>query len=226
MTQATRKSASTLWNEASIKALEAERKKHAAEQKYYEALVEEVEYGRMERETWDRARRTYDLSSEVTEESAAELVAVLSDWATESDERITLRLMSPGGSTIHGLAIYDFVVGTRNAGVPIDTLALGWAASMASVLLQCGEVRKVAPNASILIHESRFYYDEPWMEKISDMKDRAKFEESIEKRCDAILAERSTLTIEQLRRRYERKDWWLTAQEAVTLGFADELWVG
>lgn len=212
--------------EAHIKALDAQRKKDDAEAAYYKELVDDMKYARMERETWQRARRVYDLSAEVTEESAAELVNTLGDWGAESDERITLLLMSPGGSTIHGLGIYDFVIGLRNDGVPVDTLAIGWAASMASILMQCGEVRKVAPNASVLVHESRFYYDEAFMEKITDMKDRAAFEESIDKRCDIILAERSKFSPAQLRKKYERRDWWLTAQEAIDLGFADELWLG
>lgn len=197
----------------------------AAERKYHEAETKRVEYELMELRTWERARREYDLATEVTEESAYELISTLSDWAVENRKPILLRLFSPGGDVVAGLAIYDFVLALRGAGLQVDTLALGWAASMASVLLQCGETRMVAPNASVLIHEERTTYTEGWTEKITDMEDRLAFGKSLDARMDIILAERSVYTPAQLRRRYHRKDWWLTAQECVEMGFADRLWL-
>lgn len=214
------------WYEAGIASLEAERKKLDEERLYMREDRRRLEYERMERETWDRARRVYDMATDVSEESAYELIANLSDWSHESDDAITVRLFSPGGDVISGLAIYDFVLGLRAAGTVVNTVALGWAASMASILLQMGETRLIAPNASVLIHEERTTYSEGWTEKITDMEDRLRFGQSLEARMDAILAARSTLTVEEMRARYNRKDWWLTADETVELGFADGLWRG
>lgn len=205
------------WYAEAIAALRSERGKNDAE-------TELARYTLMELRTFERARRTYDLTVEVSDESAAELISTLSDWDAESRDRITVRLMTPGGDIVSGLAIYDFVTGLRAAGTPVDTLALGWAASMGSILLQMGERRYIAPNASVLIHETRTTYDGGWTEKITDAEDRIRFEQDLERRCNAILARRSELTVAELRERYARKDWWLTARETVALGFADELW--
>lgn len=207
------------WRAASIAALEAERRKNDEE-------AARLNYERMERETWERARRVYDLTEEINDETAALLISTLSDWAAESADPITLRLMQPGGSIISGLAVYDFVLGLRSE-ITVDTLALGWAASMGSVLLQCGETRRMAPNSFLLIHESRTRYTEEFLgyiEKLTDQEDSLRFSKMLEERIDRILAERSVLTVPELRRRYIRRDWWLTAQDAVDLGFADELW--
>lgn len=221
MKGATRKplTAEDRWFEAAAEALHAERDKLQVE-------TELLRYEVMELRTWERARRTYDLTVDVSEESARDVIATLSDWAAESAERITVRMVCPGGDVVAGLAIYDFIIGLRREGTPIDTLALGWAASMGSVLLQAGERRYIAPNASVLIHESRTVNsdDSTWAEKISDAADRLRWEQDLDRRCDAILAERSVLSVRDLRARYARKDWWLTARECVAYGFVDSLW--
>jgi ATP-dependent Clp protease protease subunit len=207
------------WYEQAIATLADEAEQHRAE-------TARIRYELTELRNWARSRRTYDFAAEVTEQSAYELIAELSDWGAESRDRILLRLFTPGGDEVSGLAIYDFVLALRAEGVPVDTLALGWAASMGSVLLQAGERRYVSPNASVLIHESRTLIAESstWAEKITDAADRLRWEQDLERRMDAILARRSVFTVRELRAKYARKDWWLTARECVELGFADELW--
>jgi ATP-dependent Clp protease protease subunit len=207
------------YNQAAIEDMQAERD-------YYRAEEERIRYELMELRTGARARRTYTLGVEVSEDSARELIEALSDWGAESRNRITLRLMTPGGDVVAGLAIYDFIVALRGEGIPVDTLAIGWAASMGSILLQAGERRYVAPNASVLIHESRFSAeDQPMFEKITDMEDRLRFEQDLIRRMDRILTKRAVMNVRELRERYARKDWWLTARETVDLGFADAIHV-
>lgn len=207
------------WYEAGIRGLNAEAAYHREE-------AQRLKYERMERETWDRARRVYDFMKPVEYETAAELISTLSDWAAErTDKPILIRVMTPGGDEISGLAIVDFV---RSLPIEVNTLALGEAASMGAILLQCGDTRYVAPNAVMLIHESRtFGEDAPVMEKISDMKSRLRLGELLEERSNALLAERSVFESgETLAAHYQSGDWWLTAEEAVELGFADVIWEG
>jgi len=216
-------SAERRWYEAGILALEKEGRKHDAERRALDEEAKYLAYERMIVETNDRSRRVFDFNFDVDEDSAYDVIMTLSDWATQSDKPITLRMFSPGGDVVSGLAIHDFVLGIREQGVPVHTKALGWAASMASVLLQCGETRTLSPNAFLLIHEERTTYSEGFFEKITDTEDRLKFGHMLEERCDLILAERSTLSMRELRDHYTRKDWWLGAEEAVKLGFADEV---
>lgn len=221
------------WYEAGIKALDAETQKHQIEKNLYRTQLEigqeelaNLRYLRMERETMDRSRRVYDFFSEVSEETVSECIAWLSDWAAETQEPILIRLKSPGGDVVEGLALVDYVQGLRNKGLTINTLALGWCASMASILLQMGEKRYMSENSFMLIHEDRTFYEEPFMEKITDTEDRVKFGWMLEERCDKILAERSIYTPKKLRETYARRDWWLDAKECLSKGFADTIWTG
>lgn len=225
--QERKKTLATLEREAFIRALDAEARKHRLEEGYLKEETARLEYERMERETWDRARRVLTISEEVTDVMAWEVIETLSDWAHESDADITLRLMQPGGDIVYGLAIFDFVTTLRDEeGIRVDTHAYGFAPSMGSILLQCGETRIMAPNSFMLIHEGRTRYTEEmvgYVERFSDREDDLKFSLMLEDRCDAILAERSTFDPVSLRATYTRRDWWITAHEAVTMGFADTI---
>jgi ATP-dependent Clp endopeptidase proteolytic subunit ClpP len=214
------------WFDAGAAAMRAEVAKLRGEAKYFAEEIARLKYERMERETWDRARRTYDFVDDVDDASAYELIANLSDWAAESDEPMLLRIMTNGGDETAGFAIIDYVRALRAQGITVDTLVMGQAASMGSLLVQCGETRYAMPNSVLLIHEARTFYETPWMEKITDNEDRIKLGWMLEKMGDAILAERSVFTPEQLREEYARRDWWMTASEAREHGFLDELWEG
>lgn len=132
---------------------------------------------------------------------------------------ITLILNSPGGSVIDGLALYDVLIDLRRNGHKVTTVARGMAASMGGILLQAGDVRVVEPNAHVLIHE----VSSGAIGKISEIEDEMAFLRQLQGRLLGILGERSTLSVDEIRRRWERKDWWLGAAEAVELGFADRV---
>lgn len=224
-----RQSAENRWYEASTEALNEERLKHRAEAAVLREQAKAAVRERREWESDDRARREYDFNRDVSSKSAGRLIATLSDWAKEKPaERITVRLMTPGGDEVAGLAVVDFLRALRDRGTPVDTLALGEAASMGSVLLQAGEVRYIAPNAVVLIHESRtFGEDAPVMEHLSNMEDRVELGKMLERLCNEILAERSVFgSGEELAKYYGSKDWWMTAEQAIEFGFADEMWRG
>lgn len=126
---------------------------------------------------------------------------------------------SPGGSVLDGLALFDFIQELRAAGHHIETVTLGMAASMGGVLLQAGDQRISGRNAHILIHEVSSLN----MGKVSEMEDELQFCKKLQSKILDILAARSTLTKEQIRRRWTRKDWWLSAEEALELGFVDAI---
>ena len=48
---------------------------------------------------------------------------------------------SPGGGIISGFELFDFMQDLRSKGHKITTGSLGYAASMAGILLQAGDVR-------------------------------------------------------------------------------------
>ena len=219
-------SAERAWYLADIENVKAERKKFGVETRQLEEQVKSDAYDRMLRESGPRGRREYDFTDEVSAESSADLVATLSEWLHESERGVLVRLNTPGGDEVAGLAIIDFIRVMNSAGWTIDTLALGQASSMGSVLLQAGATRYVAEHSVLLIHESRtFGEDAPVMEKLSDMKARMRLGEMLERSCNDLLAARSTFVdTDALVEHYGSEDWWLTAGESLFFGFADAIW--
>ena len=66
--------------------------------------------------------------------------------------QISMYINSPGGVVTSGLAIYDTMQYIRS---PVATLAVGQAASMASLLLAAGERghRRSLPHSRIMLHQ-------------------------------------------------------------------------
>lgn len=141
-------------------------------------------------------------------------------WARRDiGKPITIIFNSPGGAVIDGLALYDFIDDLKEKGVQVTTIARGMAASMGGVLLQAGNKRIVGKNAHVLIHE----VSKGSIGKVSEIEDDIKFAKKLQERLVDILAERSTMTTNQIKNKWKRKDWWLGADECVKFGFADEI---
>ncbi len=162
----------------------------------------------------------YTFYAEVCEESVRAAMHTMSIWSRREPGRpMTIVLNSPGGRVLDGLALYDFLQRLRADGHFLCIEVLGRAASMGGVLLQAGDVRVMGANAFLLIHELSGGAEG----KSSEIGDRVEFFDQMERRLLAILASRASLTEKQIRSRWQRKDWWLGAHEAVTLGFADRV---
>lgn len=207
--------------------------KDAAERAYFLADVDklraEVElirentaaarYDREQREALASARRVFDIVGEITELEIKNAVDELNDWAMRSQAPITIRLCSPGGTVFDGLFFYDFIHDLRRAGIMVTTYTLGYAASMASVISQAGDIRRISRNSWFMVHEPTSIS----LGKTSELKDEAKLMTRIHAQMVGIMAARSNLTYKQVLLRCNRKDWWMSAEEATKLGFFDEL---
>lgn len=164
--------------------------------------------------------KIYHFFGTVTGSSVAHCIDTITQWDRldpEADMKIVFN--SPGGSVIDGLALYDVIVGLRAKGHKIVVEAQGMAASMGGVLLQAGDERTIGANAHVLIHE----VSTGAIGKFSEIEDEVAFAKKLQERLVGILAERSTLTAAQIKKRWLRKDWWLSADEAVKFGFADRI---
>jgi len=167
----------------------------------------------------EEGRRTYTFYSRVEEESVRACMATLTSWSTRSPGApLTIVFNSPGGAVHDGLALFDFLRHLRTSGHHLTTLALGRAASMGAVLLQAGDRRVVGANAFVMLHE----VSNGTSGKVSELEESIELSRRLQKRLLAILAERSTLTVAQIQRKWTRRDWWLDADDAVSMGFADE----
>lgn len=162
----------------------------------------------------------YTFYAGIDADSVQACIAELGLWSRrDPGAPFTIIFNSPGGSVHDGLALFDYVRQLRRLGHHVTTVALGRAASMGAILLQAGDRRVVGANAFVLVHEVSHQTGG----KVSEMADNVEFTRRLQGRLLEILSERSTLTAREIQRRWARKEWWLAADEAVGLGFADEI---
>ncbi len=129
---------------------------------------------------------------------------------------ITFRINSSGGSIIQGFALFDLLV-ELGRDHHVTTVAYGMVASMGGILFQAGAARLVAPHAHMLIHEGSLSFQGA----AGAVADTVAFGKTLQGQCLDILARRSLLGREEIARRWERRDWWLTAEDMIEHGFAD-----
>lgn len=154
----------------------------------------------------------------IDEQSAYDAIRATAIWARRDPKQpITVRINSPGGLVTETLAIYDHLRMLSQDGSPITTVGIGHIASGASALFQAGDTRLLTPNAFMLIHEA----SGGLRGKSSAMSDDLAHIQRLQAKMLNIYAERSTLTVDEINQRWNGREWWLDADEAVELGFAD-----
>jgi ATP-dependent Clp protease protease subunit len=191
----------------------------------FEAKLAEIEYaGRFDTERdrlvkTGRIRHLY-INDAITGSMVDKWLDALQHWERrDPGEPITIDINSPGGSITDGLALYDQLMRMRRKGHHVTTRGLGMVASMAAVLLQAGDVRQLDARAKLLIHEGSVQMVGSFT--VGEQEDHRAFRDMLLSNILDILAERSTLSRRQIQNRWRRKDWWLTADEALKLGFVD-----
>ena len=205
---------------AETKKLEAETRKAEAE-----ALVAELEaraeYRKREREkAGDEENYLYRFAGEVSKNSVNNCMKKLTQWSRLNPKcDIEIIFSSPGGSIIDGFELFDFIQDLRSRGHHITTGTLGMAASMAGILLQAGDTRWVGGQAWVMIHRAAFGA----FGKTYEVEDEVEFVKRIEERILEIFTSRSKLTKQKIKKNWDRKDWWISADEAVELNLVDEV---
>lgn len=156
------------------------------------------------------------LSGEINDDMANAIIAQLLFLdAQDSNKDIYLYINSPGGSVSAGLAIYD----TMNfVNADVQTIVMGMAASMASVLATAGTKGKrfALPHSEIMIHQPLGGAQGQSTEIQIAAEHILKTRELINK----ILADGSGQTIKKINQDTDR-DNFMTAQEAVDYGLID-----
>ena len=59
--------------------------------------------------------------------------------------------------------------------------------------------------------------------KTFEIEDEVRFVRRIEERILKIFAFRSRLSVRKIKRNWDRKDWWISADECVEMGLVDEI---
>ena len=130
---------------------------------------------------------------------------------------ISFYINSPGGVVSAGLAIYDTMQYIRS---PVNTVCIGQAASMGSLLLAAGAKGKrlALPNARVMVHQP----SGGAQGQASDIEIQAKEILRIRSRMNALYSEYTGQPIEEIERRMDR-DTFLEADEAKAFGLVDEV---
>ena len=169
--------------------------------------------------------RMMALFGEIDEEKASELVFGLLLFSQDDDEEkkaIELYISTYGGSADDMFSVYDMMTLSKSRGYPIHTYGLGKVMSAGVLLLASGTPghRKIGRNCRVMIHSCNagnigdFHNLKNEMEAISNLQ---------EQYTDALVAETS-MTKRQLKKLLDRKvNVYLTAQEAIEYGIADEI---
>lgn len=158
------------------------------------------------------------LGEEVTPASANVVVAQLLFLESEDPTKdISLYINSPGGSVTAELAIYDTIQYIKS---DVQTICLGQAASMGALLLASGTAGKryILPSARVMIHQ-------PWggvNGQVSDISIHARELLRIKKLSIEYFALHTGKSYETIASDIER-DFFFTAEEAVSYGLADHI---
>lgn len=177
-----------------------------------------------------RGERAFDIYSRLLKDRIVFLVGPVNDASANlvvaqllflesenPDKDISLYINSPGGSVSAGMAIYDTM---RFIKPQVSTLCTGLAASMGAFLLAAGEKGKrfSLPNSRIMIHQPLGGAQG----QASDIEIQAREILYLRERLNAILAENTGRSIEQISKDTDR-DNFMSADAAAEYGLIDQV---
>lgn len=138
--------------------------------------------------------------------------------AEKVNRRVNVRINSNGGEVYCGIAIYNAL---KNSRADVHIYVDGIAASMASVIALCGKPVEMSKYARLMLHSvSGGCYGNK-----KDMQKCIEEIESLEDSLGDIYAARLGMTKEEVKAAYfDGEDHWLTADEALRLGFIDGIY--
>lgn len=146
----------------------------------------------------------------------------LDDFLSDIEEiktksNINIHINSVGGDFYAGLAIYNRL---KSLNSNITTINDGLAASAASIIFQAGKTRKMNSGSNLMIHGvSGFLYD---YYNIEQLRTIIKQFSAHNNAAIGVYSERSGKTKEECKNLMNGETW-LTGQEAVDAGLADEI---
>lgn len=132
-------------------------------------------------------------------------------------KKINLHINSPGGSVFEGIAIFNML---KNSKAKINVYIDGLAASIASVIAMAGDKIYMPANSMLMIHNPWVWCQGNADELRKQANDLDKIGSlSVQTYVDRSKGKTDAKEIQDLM----NEETWLTAQEAVELGLADEV---
>ena len=166
-------------------------------------------------------QRVIFLGTPINDQIANLIVAQLLYLDREDrDREIQFYINSPGGQITSGLAIYDTM---QIISAPVTTVAVGMAASMATILLTGGTKgrRHALPSATIHLHQPLGGVQGQAVDIEIEAKEILRLRDLL----NGILTRHTGLNEEEISR-YTDRNFYMTAEMARELGIIDEVLAG
>lgn len=158
------------------------------------------------------------LTGEINAETAQSMISQLNYLDGSGDGEITLYINSPGGCVSDGLAIIDAMKACR---CEIKTIATGMAASMAALILACGDHRMATPLTDIMIHQPLGAVQG----QVSDILLATQHFTKTREKLNRILADATGQTLEAIAA-FSDRDYHMDAEQAKIFGLIDAVFTG
>ena len=177
-----------------------------------------------------RGERAYDIYSRLLKERVIFVTGPIEDYgaslitaqllfleAENPKKEVHMYINSPGGVVTSGLAIYDTMQYIRP---PVQTMCIGQAASIASLLLCAGKKgeRYCLPNSRLLVHQPSAAFSG----NAADISRHAQEIVKMKRRINEIYARHTGQSVEAIEKALDR-DTYMSAEEAKAFGLIDQL---
>ena len=181
-------------------------------------------------ESTGRGERAYDIYSLLLKERIIFLGSPINDQVSnlivaqllyldreDPEKEISLYINCPGGEIYPGLAIYDTMQQVR---APVSTIAVGWTASMGTVLLAAGAKgrRYALPHATIHMHPAGGGARGAAPDVERQIKELMRMQDLLR----SLLAKHTGQPMERIIEDFDR-DYFMDAESAVAYGIIDEV---
>ena len=176
----------------------------------------------------DTDKRICYLSDDIDNNSIAEIAHNILCLIKEDDKKerkekgfkrkpISIYINSYGGSIYDMWALIDIIL---NSKTHIYTYCTGYAMSAGCKIFLAGHKRFMSRHATLLYHQLSAWRGGKYQDLVEDRKEMDCLQNTIEE----YILERTKISKEKLRKIRENKiDYYIHADEAIGLGFADEI---
>lgn len=157
----------------------------------------------------------------IDQQATREFAINLFDWSYKNQNvPVRININSTGGNLHDALFLFEIFGQLRALGHHLTIAVNGRCASCASWLLQAADKRIIGANSWLMFHE----VSSAASGTTTAIKRELNRDEELNAQTISLFCSRSRLTPEHVRKEIENgKDWWIGAEEALTMGLVDEI---
>jgi ATP-dependent Clp protease protease subunit len=146
-------------------------------------------------------------------------IKVISTLSNDNETPINLYISTFGGDAYGALGIIDII---KTASMPINTVGVGPVFSAGGLILITGTGERIlSKNAILMVHQLQLQINETT--NVGEMSRSAEHVRNIQAKAEQILAEHSLKSKAFWTRRLRQGDFYMRADEALSLGLIDKI---